>query len=259
MTHHTTSKLKLNAMLVAGFLAVTTAANVHAAGMINGLVATPGTTYETAGLQPSDPGPVIGTDMNAGLQVNVQFMNGMIESVNWDQATGSASGTGWQLATTGDTVINPWVLRQVGAFPTGGPGIDSMRLEFTPGSANAVWDTGFGGNTPNSNAGATFAFAGAQVGSWDVNVTYRDEVALQGNVAQGDIFRELEIDFVGNSSIGVFDIGDQMAFVADTDLLIAGTVLDTQSPGVPEPTGIVLAISAFAALGWNLHRRQRMV
>ena len=71
MTHHATSKLKINAILVAGFLAVTTALNVHAAGIINTLVATPGTPHETAGLQPSDPGmPVLGTDMNAGLPVS---------------------------------------------------------------------------------------------------------------------------------------------------------------------------------------------
>ena len=258
MTHHTTSKLKINAILVAGFLAVTTALNVHAAGIINTLVATPGTTHETIGLQPSDPGmPVLGTDMNAGLQINVQFINGMMESVNWDQSTGTASGTGWQLGTTGDTLGNPWILRQVGNFPTGAPGIDSMRLEFSAGAANAVWDTGFGGNTPNSGAGTTFALAGGQLGSWDVDVTYRDEIALQGNTAQGDIFRELKIDFVGNSSIGVFDIGDQMAFVADTDLLVAGAVLGAQA--VPEPTGLVLALFAFVALGWNFCRRQRTV
>jgi hypothetical protein len=202
---------------------------------------------------------VLGTDMNAGLLVNVQFMNGVMESVTWDQSTGSASGTGWQLATTGDTLGNPWILRQVGNFPTGAPGIDSMELEFLAGTANAVWDTGFGGNTPNSNAGTTFAFAGGQLGSWDVNVTYRDEVALLGNAAQGDIFRELRIDFVGNSSIGVFDIGDQMSFVADTDLLVAGAVLSAQDGRLPEPTGLVLAVSAFAALGSNLWRRRRTV
>ena len=259
MTYHTTSKLKLNVMLIAGFCAMTAAANVHAAGTINSLVTTPGTTYETTGLQiNSDLGvPVLGTDMNAGLQVNVQFLNGMIESVNWDPSTGSASGTGWQLATTGDTLVTPWILRQVGSFPTGAPGIDSMQLEFLSGSANAVWDTGLGGNTPNSNAGTTFALAGSQLGSWDVDVTYRDEIALQGTAAQGDIFRELRIDFVGNSSIGVFDIGDQMAFVADTDLLMAGAVLSEQS--VPEPTGIVLAISAVAACGWNFRQRKRKV
>ena len=132
-----------------------------------------------------------------------------------------------------------------------------MRLEFSAGAANAVWDTGFGGNTPNSGAGTTFALAGGQLGSWDVDVTYRDEIALQGNTAQGDIFRELKIDFVGNSSIGVFDIGDQMAFVADTDLLVAGAVLGAQA--VPEPTGLVLALSALVALGWNFCRRQRTV
>ncbi len=102
-------------------------------------------------------------------------------------------------------------------------------------SALAGWTAGPGAPT-------TFTGGTDFLGSWDVVATYIDPIETPSTLGgAGDTFAALEIDFVGNSPVGVFDAGDFMDFRADTDKVI------------PEPASVALLALAAPLL---LRRRK---
>ena len=151
----------------------------------------------------------------------------------------------WTFSMSGPIFSSPFSLVATGMSTQG---IDFIEIDLLPGGN--VWDkTTPSPGTPGSAGGLTFEPAGPgapgsftggvdALGSWDVDYFY--DVVPGGSA--GDVFGKLIIDFVGNSPLGVFDSGDVMDFVADTDLII------------PEPATLCLMAIGMAACG--LRRRR---
>lgn len=187
----------------------------HAAVIVN---FDPGTTNTTTALTGFT---ITGNDM-AGMKVTAYFSNATTETVTWaglGGSAGSAVGTGWSLAESGDTFSSNWTLSNAS-----GLSIDRLLIDAGPG------DTVFDTNNPNpgspgSSTGNTFS----ATTSLTIEAFYRDQVAIGLDPPVGDLFRRLDLFF--NTP---FTTGSTLNFQADTDgILFAGDLTPTAAP---EPT-----------------------
>ena len=152
----------------------------------------------------------------------------------------------WTFSISGPIFASPFGLVDAGMTTQG---IDFIEIDLLP--AGGVWDkTAPSPGTLGSASGLSFepagpgspgAFTGGldALGSWDAEFHY----AGPPLGTAGDVFGTLVIDFVGNSAVGVFDAGDFMEFVADTDLII------------PEPATLSMLLVGLIALGMTRRRR----
>jgi hypothetical protein len=213
------------------------------------VVSDPGTLQNTAALT----GFATKGDMMVGMKVTAFFSDSSSEYAIWaadGPGNGKATGgTGWWLAEVGDTFGGRWTLQN--------PNFLGMtRLLIDAGVGDTVFDrTSPSPGTAGSGSGWDFAVvSGTGDDRLDILATYRDAVGVAGNAPVGDLFRRLDIEFIGGtgyrSSVSSYM---DLVFIADTDnLKFAGDI----TPVVPEPLTMLSSFLAVGALGGYIRRRR---
>jgi hypothetical protein len=187
----------------------------------------PGTTNQTTALT----GFSTTGSMMDGMSITAYFSGGSSQTATWATTgvgEGSAVGTGWSLAESGDTFGGLWTLNT---------GTNTMtRLLIDAGPGDTVFDTTAIGDiagTDGSARGWSFERTSANPGL-DVTATYLDYVALTGFAPVGDLFRYLDLSF--QQATGAAGFSGIMEYISDTDnLKFAGDLRP-----VPEPATILL-------------------
>ncbi len=211
----------------------------------------PGTTNITTALT----GFATEGDDMAGMTATAFFDDGTSEMLSW-AATGAGAGgvtgtkgSGWSLSVSGDTFLDDaWELINSSGF-----GILRLVLDGAPGMT--VFDRDIFPSTPGSVEGTDFA----ATTPLNIEATYRNFVALQGNPPEEDIFRELDIVFTDQ---GGFPTGaaapNVLLFSADTDNATTEIRMPPPMNGeVPEPASIAVWSLLFAGIGLTAYRRKR--
>ncbi len=221
-------------ILVALFLVVVAviAAPSHAAVVVT---LDPGTTNVTTALT----GYSTTGAMMDGMQVTAFFSSGGSDTQSWADTgvtSGGVSGAGWSLSELGDTFGGNWTLTSQ---------VNITRLLIDAGPGDSVFDTDFGGayGTNGSARGWTFDLQSGATGL-DLNVFYRDQVALSGSAPVGDLYRYLDVNFSSAFS-------GSMVYIADTDnLKFAGDIQP-----IPEPGTMMLLGSGLVGLAGFARKR----
>jgi hypothetical protein len=201
-----------------------------------------GTTWETTELT----GYSTDGAMMDGMEVTAWFSDGSFETLAWADitaASGGVSGSGWSLSEAGDTFGGHWTLQTETAT------LDRLAINGAPGNTVFDVDEPYVG-TAGSARGWTFEEVSSSGfdPATSIEATYIDAVALSGDAPVGDLYRLLDIDFVGG------DMGPdaQITFIADTDnLRFAGDITP-----VPEPSSmLLLGVSLLSLAGFARRRR----
>ncbi|MCH2118089.1 MAG: hypothetical protein MK161_10375 [Pirellulales bacterium] len=221
--------------LAAALLALAVvAAPAPAALMVNSVVEDPGNIQNVPGIDSSLTGATM-----AGAKISVGQNSGLMETVTWN-ATGAASGEavgamlGWRLSLAGESGGNPLVFQGLGTN-----GIDWIEIDLMPDrQIGAFDDHDPNPGTPGSVGGTDPWLGLIAAGSnstlgWDIDVTYRDIVALNANSPEKDLYRGLRIDFTRT-----FVSDDVLSYVADSDAV----------RNIPEPASfLILGLTAMIA------------
>jgi hypothetical protein len=218
------ASMVMSAAMVAGAGTAQGAAGVEGLPPLPGVFLFAGAPKTTTALEPTSI--ATGADM-AGMEVTVLFEGGTSETVVWiatGPTAGGAFGTGWQLTEDGDTGfadffggLGFWALNNASALPI-------QRIFLNAGLGDCVFDINFGvggteEGTPDSGQGITFEIIFSSSGvslSTDVRVNYRDYVTIGAAAPVGDLFCEMEIDFL-DPVTRIGPGGGFLFFVADTD------------------------------------------
>lgn len=138
--------------------------------------------------------------------------------------TDSTSGADFYFGLGGDTFSKPWILYS----PSQAFKLSSISIDALPG--NVVFDRTIDGmeKTLGSGQGKDFDSPYGDFFNYVLG-TYKDQVALEGQSPQGDLYRRLEITFTGTAlkfEAGiVYDI-----FTADTDRITASVPVPLVAP-----------------------------
>ena len=219
---------------VAVVVSLIAAAPAGAALMVNSVVEDPANIQTVLGIDPSLTGATM-----AGAKVSAGQYGGAMETITWS-ATGADSGEavgamlGWRLSLAGESGGNPLVLQGLGTN-----GLDWIEIDLMPDrQIGAFDDNDPTPGTPGSVGGSDPWLGVIAAGShstlgWDINVTYRDAVALTASTPEKDLYRGLRIEFTRP-----FISDDVLSYVADSDAV----------RGVPEPAScLLLGLSALIA------------
>ncbi len=211
---------------------------VSFAGLI-GVSYDAGTLYNTTDLT----GYQTDGDNMDGMLVTATFADGTAETLAWadiSSNSGGVSGDGWSLMEAGDTYGGTWTFTSTSAS------ISNLLIQAGPG--NTIFDVKNDAYyTPNSALGWAFSQT-SLTNDVDYSATYSDLVGVGGVAPLGDLYLNLELDFVE-----AFAAGNQLRFIADTDnALYVGDI----TPSVPEPGSLsLLSIGLLSMLG--LVRRKK--
>jgi hypothetical protein len=205
-----------------------------AALLVSSVVEVPGNIETVPGIDPSLTGATM-----AGAKVSAGQNGGAMETIAWS-ATGANSGEavgpmlGWKLSLAGESGGNPLVLEGLGTN-----GLDWIEIDLMPDRQIGAFDDndptpGTPGSVGGSDPWVGLIAAGSHsTHGWDIDVTYRDMVALGANAPKKDLYRGLRIDFTRT-----FISDDVLSYVADSDAV----------RGVPEPAScLLLGLSALIA------------
>ena len=208
-----------------------------------------GTTYATTALT----GYSTYGDMMDGMKVTAFFVGGGSETAIWEDngaGNGMAEGLDWGLYENGDTFTGTWSFSSL---------VDISKLLIEAGPGNTVFDltwpdpngdpnTNLDFGTDGSARGWTFDYLG-NANDINLNVTYSDLVALNGNAAVGDLYLNLTIEFLDGYATGAAPF----QFRQDTDnLKYSGDITP-----VSEPSMMLLFFSGLAGLagfGWKFRK-----
>jgi hypothetical protein len=205
----------------------------------------PGTTQVTTGLT----GFVTFGDNMDGMAVTAFFVGGGSQTASWadtGSGAGAATGTGWSLGEVGDTFDGTglWTLTNVSAS-----GID--RVFIDAGLGDAVFDSI---TDPSLTAGSARGWPfelDSFTGSGDIDVTYKDQVALTGDAPLGDLWRLMTIDFLDAAGLAP---GQALGYHQDTDSFeIQGDI----GPVVLVPEPATIALSVLGLIGWGVSALRR--
>ena len=211
-----------------------------------------------------------GDDM-AGMRVTV-FSNVSPggDSAIWNAVgvgAGAAIGpTGWTLREAGDTFL-----------PSGGAGLWSFAVNEPDMIVNRILIEGFEVGADVEKEGTIFdrqdpvlgtqgSYRGrdflvdSMTGVWDLDVTYRDPIQVDGLGLIGETFRAVDLRFIPTrlQQGGVFRPNDSLLFRMDSDTvgLFTGDCLD-RDECMPEPGSGTLLGMCGLALPLLRRRRQR--
>ncbi len=210
--------------------------NVNTAAAATYISNDPGTTWTANGIDEH----TMGNEMK-GMLVTALFTDGSSQTAAWKAGlplAGHASGSKWSLSEWGDTFSYLFVDGIWNLENKSGKNIRSLTLDGAPG--NTVFDrTHPSIGTPGSSLGKDFHAISSPSGV-NLNVTYRDAVALVGESPVGDLYRVLDIEFSGSSGLRS---GKCFSFYADTDNACGLT------PAIPLPAAAWTGLSMLGGLG----------
>ena len=183
----------------------------------------------------------------AGAKVSAGESTGLMETVIWS-ATGGATGEaigavlGWKLSLAGESGGNPLVLQGLGTNS-----IDWIEIDLMPDLQIGAFDDNEPTPGTPGSVGGTNPFLGLiaadsqSILGWDIDVTYRDVVALNASAPEKDLYRGMRIEFTQP-----FISDDVLSYVADSDAALR----------VPEPASCLLLLG-LSALIVSCHRLRR--
>ena len=209
---------------------------VHAGPMVLNVVEDPGNLQNVPAMANNMDGALM-----AGARVQVGTWGGIFENVHWvadGPNSGHAAGNviaNWRLSLGG----NSWGTALFLEGLAGLNGIDYVTIDLMPDHQIAAFDDmspdpGTPGTQGGSEPWDGLTGSNSALG-WDIEVFYKDAVAVGNNSPEHDIYRSLHIRFSQP-----FVAGDYLYFLADSDAVI------------PEPaTGALLSLGLLALLRRN--------
>jgi len=222
---------RLASHVLVALVALISTGTASAALLVNSYTENVGVPQTVLGMHPD----LNGAGM-AGAMVTITLPGGVgSETVPWNptgpfsgQAAGSLPGP-WRLSLNGESGGNPLVLEGL----PGLNGIEALEIDLMPAGTQIG---AFDDHTPGIGTPGTTGGTNPLIGlvappsqtylGWDIDVSYRDIVALSASAPRQDIYRRMQIKFTQP-----FIAGDLLHYIADSDSVRAVALTPLVFPG----------------------------